>query len=141
MKHLKKWLWALLALALILPFLPGKVAVEEEIPVETEETKAVTYKDSGRTSVGKLTMEELCARLDAIPTVASLYATEPIVSGTNYRPAVLSKAGYNNAKGWINYYRAAAGLAEITFTDELNLSASWGGLVLAMNDKLTHYPA
>ena len=140
MKYLKKWLWALLALALILPFLSGNVSAEEKIPNETGETKAVTYKDSGRTSVGKLTMEELCARLDAIPAVASLYATEPIVSGTNYRPAVLSKAGYDNAKGWINYYRAAAGLAEVTFTDELNLSASWGGLVLAMNDKLTHYP-
>ena len=36
---------------------------------------------------------------------------------------------------------AAAGLTPIFFTDDLNLSASWGGLVLAMNDTLTHYPA
>ena len=97
-------------------------------------------KDSGRKGAAKPSAEDLRRKIDAIPKVTKLYETEPVVSGPGYRPAVLTEEAYANALGWINYYRTAAGLREISFTDELNLSSSWGALCLAMGRQLTHSP-
>ena len=119
-------------------------------PEETEDGEKTAEADpvrltasgtvSGRSSVAKPTMGELRQMLDAIPTISKLYATAPVVSGTGYRTATLSSQAYGNALGWINYYRTAAGLGKVSFTDELNLSAAWGALCLAMGEQFTHYP-
>ena len=114
--------------------------LEEKTVPASEGTLAATYTDSGRSSIPKPSMDSLRKRLSEIPAVTTFYSVEPIVSGSNYRPAVLSEAGYANALAWINYYRTNAGLSEISFTDELNESASYGALCLAMIDELTHYP-
>ena len=163
MKHWKKWLAALTALAFVLLVLTGRsfaedepepiaivseggVAIEvgklpeAEILPEPLDTRAVTYTDSGRTSIAKLTMDEIRAKLDAIPTYTTLYSTEPVISGSGYRPAVLTANARNNTLGWINYYRTVAGLGQVSFTSTLNTSASWGALCLAMNDEFTHFP-
>ena len=97
-------------------------------------------KDSGRSGTAKPTVEDLRRKIDAIPKVTQIYETEPVVSGSGYRPAVLTEEAYANVLGWINYYRTAAGLREVSFTDELNLSSSWGALCLAMGRQFTHSP-
>ena len=97
-------------------------------------------RDSGRKGAAKPSAEDLRRRIDEIPKVTQLYETEPVISGPGYRPAVLTEAAYANALGWVNYYRTAAGLREVSFTDELNLSASWGALCLAMGRQFTHNP-
>ena len=107
---------------------------------EGESDSGGPLKTSGRGSTSKLSVEDLRRRIDAIPNVGKLYEEKPVVSGPGYRPAVLTEEAYANALGWINYYRTAAGLREVAFTDELNLSASWGALCLAMAGQLTHSP-
>ena len=107
---------------------------------ETPARAAAAGTSSGRTSVAKPTMDELRQRLDAVPDITDLYSVGPILTQGSYRPAVLSQSARANALAWINYFRTAAGLSEVSFTDALNLSASWGALVLAMGDQFTHYP-
>ncbi len=176
MKNWKKWLAALAALVFILLVLPGRSFAEDEpepiaivseggvaaedgtlpesvvIPEpgerhESSETRAVTYKESGRDAVPKLSFETIRRRLDAIPDITGLYSTNPIVFGSNYRPAVLTSNARSATLKWLNLYREIAGLEGVTFTSKLNTSASYGALCLAMlgnetgNASLTHYPA
>ena len=141
MNSLKRGLAFLIVLLLLVFLAPGAVSAYETTPVGTEDTKAVSYADSGRTSVQKLSMDDLRKRLDQIPVVQTMYTTEPIVSGSNYRPSVLTQTAREHALKWINYYRNAAGLESVTFTETLNQSAAWGALCLAMIDQLTHTPS
>ena len=113
---------------------------ESDITAETPVRATAAGTVSGRSSVAKPSMAELRKRLDAIPEITDLYSVGPSLSAGSYRPGVLSPSAYANALAWINYFRVAAGLNEITFTDELNLSASWGALTLAMGDQFTHWP-
>ena len=114
-----------------------------------------TYSDiSGIKDMAKPGMEDLREKYDSIvpisvyfdpnaypdPITTALYDSEPIVSGSGYRPAVLSDEAYANGLDWINYYRYAAGMEDVEFTDELNLSASWGALSLAMLRQVIHEP-
>ena len=87
-------------------------------------------------------MEELRQLYNSLPTYDKLYKTEPVVEGTDYHIAVLSDEAYDTAKGLINYYRRVAGLGDITLCDDVNESAAYGALALAMNNSgLTHYPS
>ena len=87
-------------------------------------------------------MEELRQLYNSLPTYDKLYKTEPVVEGTDYHIAVLSDEAYDTAKGLINYYRRVAGLGDITLSDDVNESAAYGALALAMNSSgLTHYPS
>ena len=87
-------------------------------------------------------MEELRQLYNSLPTYDKLYKTEPVVEGTDYHIAVLSDEAYDTAKGLINYYRRVAGLGDITLSDDVNESAAYGALALAMNNSgLTHYPS
>lgn len=100
------------------------------------------FTDSGLDSVSKLSMKELASLYKSVGSYSSLYATKPVVSGSNYSPGVLSDDAIGYAERWINYYRSSVGLPEITLTDEANLEASYGALILAMNnDYLTHTPS
>ena len=140
MRQVKKGLVLLILSVFLLALLSGAATANEAPQAAAEDSQTVSYTDSGRTSVPKPTMEELKSRLNSIPGVGSFYASEPTVTGPDYRPAVLSAEGYANTLAWINYYRAAAGLEAVTFTDELNLSASYGALVDAAINQLTHTP-
>ena len=105
-------------------------------------TQAAGFTESGCSGVGKLSVSELVDLYYSIPSVDGLYKTAPVVSGTGYRPAVLSDQAYGNAIGWLNYYRRAAGLPAASLNDALNLSASYGALCLAMNNTgLSHTPS
>lgn len=114
-------------------------ALEAGQPVEN--VTAAEYASSGRSSVAKLSMKELADLYEEIGSYSTLYKTAPVISGSGYKPAVLSDDAYNYVKKEINYYRTVAGLKKIGFTDELNLSASWGALADAMNNEITHDPA
>ncbi len=98
------------------------------------------YMNSGQAGVAKKTMKELAESMPVWGTGYSLYSREPVTSGSGYKTAVLTTNAYDYVKKYINYYRGAAGLGSISFTDELNDSAAWGALTLAMNDVFTHYP-
>ena len=95
---------------------------------------------SGRTSVAKMSFEELRSLYGSVPSASSLYLIEPVVSGSDYSPSVLTDAAYAEAAAYINYYRAVAGLTPVSFTSELNNSSSYGALVLAMGNQFSHYP-
>jgi len=102
---------------------------------------AEEYASSGRSSEAKLSMKELADLYEGIGSYSTLYKTAPVISGSGYKPSVLTNDAYNYVKRDINYYRTVAGLGEISLTDELNTSASWGALVLAMNKVLSHTPS
>lgn len=108
--------------------------------VQSAEAQQEQYKESGRESVKKLSMEELKQLYKAIPEYEKLYKTEPVLTGSGYRPSVLSDEAYAAAQDWINYYRTVAGLGKITLDSPVNESASYGALVMAMNNGLNHFP-
>ena len=115
----------------------SRLAVDKD----TEVLTTMLFTVSGRKSLAKPTMEALRQRYASIPAISETYAVTPVTTGTDYRPGVLSSSAYANALGWINYFRTSAGVDEVAFTDELNLSASYGALCLAMLKKgLNHYP-
>ena len=118
----------------------GSVGSETEAAGDSSVRTTAAGTVSGRASVAKPTMDELRQRLDEIPEITDLFFVAPSLSATDYHPAVLSPSGYANALAWINYFRMAAGLDAVSFTDELNLSASWGALTLAMGNQFTHWP-
>ncbi|MBR6206379.1 MAG: CAP domain-containing protein [Oscillospiraceae bacterium] len=167
---MKKILTVLIALLLLAQALPALAAAPEEpapeagkkfattgeaVAYETAEADGPTAEKtaeegtvraaaagtvSGRSSVAKPTMDELRQQLEAIPEITDLYTTGSSIAAEDYHPAVLSPSARANALAWINYFRTAAGLTKVSFTDALNLSASWGALVLAMGDQFTHWP-
>ncbi|MCR5508931.1 MAG: Ig-like domain-containing protein [Lachnospiraceae bacterium] len=63
-----------------------------------------------------------------------------MVKKSGYKPGVLSDDAFKFVTAYINYHRKAAGVGDITLNNDANVSASWGALVMAMNDKLDHYP-
>ena len=69
---------------------------------EEARTAADPMLASGRGSSSKPSAEDLRRRIDAIPSVGKLYEKKPVVSGSGYRPAVLTEEAYANALGWIN---------------------------------------
>lgn len=96
---------------------------------------------SGRSSVAKLSMDEIRNLYEAVPGYENLYETAPIVSGANYAPAVLTEEARVTFLGWLNYYRTAAGLTTVTLSEEANRYTSYGALCMAMlNNNLTHDP-
>ena len=116
--------------------------VQEQQTINTVQSTQEQYAESGRTSISKPDMEELRQLYNSLPTYDKLYKTEPVVEGTDYHIAVLSDEAYDTAKGLINYYRRVAGLGDITLSDDVNESAAYGALALAMNNSgLTHYPS
>ena len=116
--------------------------VQEQQTINTVQSTQEQYAESGRTSISKPDMEELRQLYNSLPTYDKLYKTEPVVEGTDYHIAVLSDEAYDTAKGLINYYRRVAGLGDITLSDDVNESAAYGALALAMNNRgLTHYPS
>ena len=76
MKLLRKSLAVLIILALALALVPGG----------TRKSRAadVVYSESGRTSVKRLTMDQLKEKYSKIPAYDSLYATESAVTGSGY---------------------------------------------------------
>ena len=115
---------------------------QEQQTINTVQSTQEQYAESGRTSISKPDMEELRQLYNSLPTYDKLYKTEPVVEGTDYHIAVLSDEAYDTAKGLINYYRRVAGLGDITLSDDVNESAAYGALALAMNNSgLTHYPS
>ena len=115
--------------------------VQEQQTINTVQNEQEQYAESGRTSISKPDMEELRQLYNSLPTYDKLYKTEPVVEGADYHISVLSDEAYDTAKREINYYRRVAGLGEITLDDELNESAAYGALALAMNNSgLTHRP-
>ena len=115
--------------------------VQEQQTINTVQNEQEQYAESGRTSISKPDMEELRQLYNSLPTYDKLYKTEPVVEGEDYHISVLSDEAYDTAKREINYYRRVAGLGEITLDDELNESAAYGALALAMNNSgLTHRP-
>ena len=115
---------------------------QEQQTINTVQSTQEQYAESGRTSINKPDMEELRQLYNSLPTYDKLYKTEPVVEGTDYHIAVLSDEAYDTAKGLINYYRRVAGLGDITLSDDVNESAAYGALALAMNNSgLTHYPS
>ncbi|MBR3436352.1 MAG: cell wall-binding repeat-containing protein, partial [Lachnospiraceae bacterium] len=140
MKQWKMGLWILSVLTLTLAFVLGGASASPRTSDTIEETKAVSYTESGRESVKKPSMCELRKLLQEIPEVTSYYAVEPVVTGPDYRPGTLEPEGYANALAWINYYRRAAGLKLVAFTDALNESAAYGALADAAINQLTHNP-
>ena len=115
---------------------------QEQQTINTVQSTQEQYAESGRTSISKPDMEELRQLYNSLPTYDKLYKTEPVVEGTDYHIAVLSDEAYDTAKGLINYYRRVAGLGDITLSDDVNESAAYGALALAMNNRgLTHYPS
>ena len=115
---------------------------QEQQTINTVQSTQKQYAESGRTSISKPDMEELRQLYNSLPTYDKLYKTEPVVEGTDYHIAVLSDEAYDTAKGLINYYRRVAGLGDITLSDDVNESAAYGALALAMNNSgLTHYPS
>ena len=109
---------------------------ETETEAEAQPRLAASGTFSGRSSVAKPTMEELRQRLAAIPEISELVpGYQPYFTGSEeYYPLVLSDEAYANGLAWINYFRTAAGLGEVTLTDELNLSAAWGAMWLIMGE-------
>ena len=115
---------------------------QEQQTINTVQSTQEQNAESGRTSISKPDMEELRQLYNSLPTYDKLYKTEPVVEGTDYHIAVLSDEAYDTAKGLINYYRRVAGLGDITLSDDVNESAAYGALALAMNNRgLTHYPS
>ena len=115
---------------------------QEQQTINTVQSTQEQYAESGRTSISKPDMEELRQLYNSLPTYDKLYKTEPVVEGADYHIAVLSDEAYDTAKGLINYYRRVAGLGDITLSDDVNESAAYGALALAMNNRgLTHYPS
>ena len=115
---------------------------QEQQTINTVQSTQEQYAESGRTSISKPDMEELRQLYNSLPTYDKLYKTEPVVEGTDYHISVLSDEAYDTAKGLINYYRRVAGLGDITLSDDVNESAAYGALALAMNNSgLTHYPS
>ena len=115
---------------------------QEQQTINTVQSTQEQYAESGRTSISKPDMEELRQLYNSLPTYDKLYKTEPVVEGTDYHIAVLSDEAYDTAKGLINYCRRVAGLGDITLSDDVNESAAYGALALAMNNSgLTHYPS
>ena len=115
---------------------------QEQQTINTVQSTQEQYAESGRTSISKPDMEELRQLYNSLPTYDKLYKTEPVVEGADYHIAVLSDEAYDTAKGLINYYRRVAGLGDITLSDDVNESAAYGALALAMNNSgLTHYPS
>ncbi len=96
--------------------------------------------DSGRYSVGKISMKDLHALYKNIRTYSRLYETAPVISGAGYHPSVLTEEAYGNAGDLINYYRGVAGLGDVNLSDAANLEASYGAMLLAMVNTLTHTP-
>ena len=88
----------------------------------------------------KLSAEELRQMYGRIAGTDSLYVEEPDLSEEGYRPAVLTEDAYLYIEQLINYYRVAAGVQEIGLTDELNDSAAWGALTMAMGRDFSHEP-
>ena len=115
---------------------------QEQQTINTVQSTQEQYAESGRTSISKPDMEELRQLYNSLPTYDKLYKTEPVVEGADYHISVLSDEAYDTAKGLINYYRRVAGLGDITLSDDVNESAAYGALALAMNNSgLTHYPS
>ena len=115
---------------------------QEQQTINTVQSTQEQYAESGRTNISKPDMEELRQLYNSLPTYDKLYKTEPVVEGADYHIAVLSDEAYDTAKGLINYYRRVAGLGDITLSDDVNESAAYGALALAMNNSgLTHYPS
>lgn len=106
------------------------------------ETQAVTYMESGRTGVAKLTLSQLRTLYNAIPDCPSdIYAKKPVTSGSGYAPATLSAAALKHAESFVNYYRASVGVGPVSFTAEANASSAMGALTLAMSGEFSHYPS
>ena len=115
---------------------------QEQQTINIVQSTQEQYAESGRTSIRKPGMEELRQLYNSLPTYDNLYKTEPVVEGADYHIAVLSDEAYEAAKSQINYYRRVAGLGDITLSDDVNESAAYGALALAMNNSgLTHYPS
>ncbi|MCR5119524.1 MAG: CAP domain-containing protein [Lachnospiraceae bacterium] len=101
----------------------------------------VTDKKTGFISAEKPSKEQLAGYYDSIKKVSSIYEQKPDVTAESYKIAKLSEDAKANVLGWINYYRKAAGLTEVTWSDEAATDAAYGALVLAMNDTgLSHEP-
>lgn len=107
----------------------------------TLEVQAATYQNSGSSAVKKLSIDELRERYNSItPYPAKLYDVTP-TTGKNYKPGKMSAQALKHTQDYINFMRVQAGLPEITLLDELNTSAQYGALVLAMLDSgLSHTP-
>lgn len=103
--------------------------------------QAKGYTNSGRSSLAKLTFPQLKALYDDASTDGiSLYKTEPKIKG-GYKASTLTSSACRQTKNLINYYRRAAGLSRISFSSTLNESASYGALVMAGLDDLSHCPS
>ena len=123
------------------PLMDGDEDSSDSRQVKSVKAAAGNGARSGRSSVAKMTMEEVRNLYDEISWYESLYKKAPVVSGANYSPAVLSDEAMASGLGWMNYYRTVAGLTSVSFSDEANLQASYGALCLAMlNDGLSHTP-
>ena len=145
MKKIHRITAVILAAVNVIVFSFADITFAQETNRQTEAVQSVDaqqeqYKESGRESVKKLSMEELKQLYKAIPEYEKLYKTEPVLTGSGYRPSVLSDEAYAAAQDWINYYRTVAGLGKITLDSPVNESASYGALVMAMNNGLNHFP-
>ena len=102
---------------------------------------ASNYLESGRSSIKKLSIDELKTLYNSMGSYNKLYDIEPDIDGDDYHISKLSDEALDYAQRVINYYRTVAGLSDIQLTDTLNESAAWGALTLAINDTaLTHFP-
>lgn len=95
---------------------------------------------SGLYDTEKLSAEALRKLYGSLTGTDSLYAKEPDLSKDGYSPSVLTEDAYLYIEQLINYYRIAAGVEEISLKDDLNESASWGALTMAMGRDFSHEP-
>ncbi len=95
---------------------------------------------TGSSTITKPTAAEIVQRYESIPAYSTTrFVVEPSVKSP-YSLGSLPAATLNNGEAWLNFMRYVANLPSISLTDALNESAQYGAVVMAANNKLTHYP-
>ncbi len=106
-----------------------------------EDTKhaSVIFSESGATDQDNRTRYALCQQWNAIVAPEKRFDTVPSAQYP-YATGKLSEGFIDQGLSWVNFFRFAAGLPPVTASDDANLSAQYGAVLLARMQQLTHSP-
>lgn len=120
----------LLACAMVLGLFAALPAESQAAPV---------YRQSGLTSLPKLSQAEISALLAAAPVTNTEFAEEPSLTAP-YSAGKLTDASLQAALDRVNLYRRIAGLKSVTLDSEFTAAAQTAAMLMAVNNKISHYP-
>ncbi len=124
---MKRLIAMLLALCMILAWIPASVQAEE-------------LMRSGDLNAQALTRQQIRDKWATVTTAQTLYAEEPSVQAP-YAAGKLSDDLLESGITYLNFVRYIANLPQVRLDAALTENAQYGAVVLAANNQLSHYPS